>query len=162
GRERVHPQGGEGEWALAEHRHLHLPQRVAVLDVQAGRVPGEPGVRARLSALQELREIGACMGAEAVGVVGVGLLGTAVSGVFLETGHRVVGYDVVAEKVQSLVARGGRGARSPAEVARSARVVFTVLPALESVEQAIAGAEGVLAGASKDTIIVQMSTISPD
>ena len=54
------------------------------------------------------------------------------------------------------------GARSAAEVARSARVVFTVLPTLESVEQAIAGADGVLSGASKETVIVQMSTISPE
>ena len=38
------------------------------------------------------------MGEQAVGVVGVGLLGTAVSGVLLEAGHRVVGHDVVAEK----------------------------------------------------------------
>jgi len=102
------------------------------------------------------------MGEQAVGVVGVGLLGTAVSGVLLEAGHRVVGHDVVAEKLQALVARGGRGARSAAEVARSARIVFTVLPTLEAVEQAIAGAEGILAGASKETIIVQMSTISPE
>jgi 3-hydroxyisobutyrate dehydrogenase-like beta-hydroxyacid dehydrogenase len=102
------------------------------------------------------------MGEQAVGVVGVGLLGSALSGVFLDAGHPVVGYDVVAGKVQALVARGGRAARSAAEVARSARVVFTVLPTLESVEQAIAGAEGILAGASKETIIVQMSTISPD
>ena len=64
--------------------------------------------------------------------------------------------------MQALVARGGRGARSAAEVARSARVVFTILPTLESVEQAIAGADGVLSGASKETVIVQMSTISPD
>ena len=102
------------------------------------------------------------MGEQAIGVVGVGLLGTAVSGVLLEAGHRVVGHDVVAEKLQALVARGGRGARSAAEVARSARIVFTVLPTLEAVEQAIAGAEGILAGASKETIIVQMSTISPE
>src|SRR2546421_105031 len=78
-----------------------------------------------------------------VGVVGVGLLGSAVSGVLLEAGYPIVGHDVVAERVQALVARGGRGARSAAEVARSARVVFTILPTLESVEQAIAGAEGV-------------------
>src|SRR3989441_4205418 len=97
-----------------------------------------------------------------VGVVGVGLLGSAVSGVLLEAGYPIVGHDVLAEKVQALDARGGRGARSAAEVARSARVVFTVLPTLESVEQAIAGADGVLSGASKETVVVQMSTISPE
>src|SRR5207245_1954498 len=96
------------------------------------------------------------------GVGVVGLLGSAVSGVLLEAGYPIVGHDVVAEKVQALVARGGRGARSAAEVARSARIVFTILPTLESVEQAIAGADGVLSGASKETVLVQLSTISPD
>jgi 3-hydroxyisobutyrate dehydrogenase-like beta-hydroxyacid dehydrogenase len=97
--------------------------------------------------------------AETIGVVGVGLLGSAVSGVLLEAGHPLVVHDVVAEKVDALVKRGARGARSAAEVARNARVVFTVLPTLESVEQAIGDA---LSAATKETVIVQMSTISPD
>ena len=50
------------------------------------------------------------MGEEAViGVVGVGLLGSAVSGVLLEAGHRVVGHDVVPEKVQALECYGFTG-----------------------------------------------------
>jgi L-threonate 2-dehydrogenase len=97
--------------------------------------------------------------AETIGVVGVGLLGSAVSGVLLEAGHPLVVHDVVAGKVDALVKRGARGARSAAEVARNARVVFTVLPTLESVEQAIGDA---LSAATKETVIVQMSTISPD
>ncbi|MFL5410091.1 MAG: NAD(P)-dependent oxidoreductase [Myxococcales bacterium] len=98
--------------------------------------------------------------AETIGVVGVGLLGSAVSGVLLEAGHPLVVHDVVAEKVDALVKRGARGARSAAEVARNARVVFTVLPTLESVEQAVS--EMVAEAATKETVIVQMSTISPD
>lgn len=96
-----------------------------------------------------------------VGVVGVGLLGGAVAGALLEAGYDVVGYDVIPDSIARLTARGGRGAASPAEVARSAGPVFTVLPTLESVEEAIAGKGGVLEGARADTVIVQMSTISP-
>jgi 3-hydroxyisobutyrate dehydrogenase-like beta-hydroxyacid dehydrogenase len=99
---------------------------------------------------------------ETVGVVGVGLLGSAVSSVLLKAGHPIVGYDVVTAKVAALEALGGRGARSAAEVARSARAVFTVLPTLEAVEEAITGRDGVLAGASRETVVIQMSTISPD
>lgn len=97
-----------------------------------------------------------------VGVVGVGLLGSAVSGVLLKAGYPVVGYDVVPERVTALVAEGGRAAGSAAEVARQAGAVFTILPTLASVEEAIAGPRGVLEGAGTDTIIIQMSTISPD
>ncbi|HVI22360.1 MAG TPA: NAD(P)-dependent oxidoreductase [Myxococcales bacterium] len=97
--------------------------------------------------------------AETIGVVGVGLLGSAVSSVLLEAGHPLVVHDLVSEKVEALVKRGARGARSAADVASNARVVFTVLPTLESVEEAIGE---VLSAATKETVIVQMSTISPD
>lgn len=103
----------------------------------------------------------AVSGKETVGVVGVGLLGSAVAGVLLEAGYPVVGYDVLPEKLADLAARGGRAAASAAEVARSARAVFAVLPTLDAVQQAIAGEDGALAGASRETVLVQMSTISP-
>ncbi|HET7823936.1 MAG TPA: NAD(P)-dependent oxidoreductase [Anaeromyxobacter sp.] len=97
-----------------------------------------------------------------VAVVGVGLLGTAISGVLIDAGREVVGYDVLPERLAELTARGGRAAASAAEAARSAREVFVALPTLESVEAAIAGKDGVLDGASKDTVVIQMSTISPE
>ena len=96
-----------------------------------------------------------------VGIVGVGLLGSAVAGVLLKAGYRVVGYDVVPERVAALTAEGGKAAGSPAEVAGQTDAVFTVLPTLASVEEAIAGRGGVLDGAGKDAVVIQMSTISP-
>ena len=96
-----------------------------------------------------------------VGIVGVGLLGGAVAGVLLRAGYRVVACDVVQERVAVLIAQGGRSAGSPAEVAAQADVVFTVLPTLASVEEAITGRGGVLETAGRDTVILQMSTISP-
>jgi 2-hydroxy-3-oxopropionate reductase len=96
-----------------------------------------------------------------VGVVGVGLLGSAVADVLLQAGYQVLGHDVVQERLAALEARGGKAARSAADVARSAPVVFTILPTLSSVEETIVGEEGVLEGARSDTIILQMSTISP-
>ena len=97
-----------------------------------------------------------------VGIVGVGLLGSAVAGVLVRAGYQVVGYDVVPEQLAALAGQGGRPAGSPAEVGKLARVVFTILPTLASVEQAIVGPGGVLEGAGADTTIIQMSTISPN
>jgi 2-hydroxy-3-oxopropionate reductase len=97
-----------------------------------------------------------------VGIVGVGLLGGAVAGVLLRAGHEVVGYDVLPEQVARLEAQGGKGAGSAAEVARRAAIVFTILPTLPSVEEAITGPKGVLEGGRIETTIIQMSTISPD
>ncbi len=97
-----------------------------------------------------------------VGLIGLGLLGQAVAARLRAKGHEVVGYDVLSEKIQGLVALGGRGAPSAAAVARDAEAVCTLLPSLASVEEAILGANGIVAGARAGQTIIQMSTISPE
>jgi len=96
-----------------------------------------------------------------VGVVGLGLLGHAVASRLLAAGHGVVGFDVLPEKVQALVALGGTPADSPQAVAKASEVVCTLLPSLATVEAAILGAEGIAAGTRPGQTLVQMSTISP-
>ena len=96
-----------------------------------------------------------------VGVVGLGLLGHAVAIRLRGAGHAVVGYDIVPECVDRLVALGGTAAKSAADVARGSEVVCTLLPSLPAVEEAILGADGVAAGARAGQTICQMSTISP-
>jgi 3-hydroxyisobutyrate dehydrogenase-like beta-hydroxyacid dehydrogenase len=97
----------------------------------------------------------------AVGMIGLGLLGHALASRLLGAGHTVVGYDVLPEKTDALVALGGKGAASVEEVARQAEVVCVVLPTLASVEDAILGGAGVIARAGADSTVIQMSTISP-
>jgi 3-hydroxyisobutyrate dehydrogenase-like beta-hydroxyacid dehydrogenase len=96
-----------------------------------------------------------------VGIVGVGLLGSAVASVLIDAGYEVIGYDVVPERVAALTERGGRSGESPGDVARRAGPVFTILPTLDSVEEAITGKKGVLEGTGRHSVIIQMSTISP-
>jgi 3-hydroxyisobutyrate dehydrogenase-like beta-hydroxyacid dehydrogenase len=96
-----------------------------------------------------------------VGVVGLGLLGHAVASRLLAAGHRVVGHDVLPEKVRALEAIGGKGAPSAQAVAQAAELVCTLLPSLATVETAILGPHGVLSGARPGHALVQMSTISP-
>jgi L-threonate 2-dehydrogenase len=96
-----------------------------------------------------------------IGVVGLGLLGHAVSARLLKAGHAVIGFDVLPEKVAALEALGGQAASSAAAVAQSAEAVCTLLPSLAAAESAIVGRDGVLAGAHTGLAVVQMSTISP-
>ena len=62
-----------------------------------------------------------------VGVVGLGLLGGAVAARLRAGGHVVVGYDLVAEKVQALVELGGRAGQ-----AMVLKLVANLLVALHS------------------------------
>jgi putative dehydrogenase len=93
-----------------------------------------------------------------VGIVGLGLLGHAVASRLLGAGHRVVGYDVVADRVDALKKLGGDPERSAAAVADASEIVCTVLPSLAAVESVILGE---LASARRGTTVIQMSTISP-
>ncbi len=96
-----------------------------------------------------------------IGLVGLGLLGGAVASRLLAGGHKVVGFDVLPEKIRELIALGGQGAAAAAEVARASEAVCTLLPSLATVEEAILGPRGILAGGGPGQTILQMSTISP-
>ena len=79
---------------------------------------------------------------------------------------RKKGYDLLVHNrsraaVEALVAAGARPAGSPAEVARGARVIVTMLPDGPDVEKVLEGADGVFGAMQKGTVIVDSSTIAP-
>lgn len=96
-----------------------------------------------------------------IGIVGLGLLGSAIASRFIKAGHAVVGFDILPARVAALTAMGGKVAPSAADVARSAEAVCTLLPSLAAAEAAVRGRDGILAGALEDLTLLQMSTISP-
>ena len=95
-----------------------------------------------------------------VGIVGLGLLGSAVAGRLRSAGRDVLGHDIVAERQRALEAIGGRAADSAAAVAEGADPICLVLPSLAAVEDVVLGPRG-LAAVARGRTIVQMSTISP-
>jgi 3-hydroxyisobutyrate dehydrogenase-like beta-hydroxyacid dehydrogenase len=93
----------------------------------------------------------------ATGFIGLGHMGAAMARRLLQAGFPLVVHDLQPAAVQALVAAGGRGAHSAAQVAREAEAVFLCLPSVEaagSVAQALA--EG---GALK--VVVETSTVGP-
>jgi 3-hydroxyisobutyrate dehydrogenase-like beta-hydroxyacid dehydrogenase len=96
-----------------------------------------------------------------VGIVGLGLLGSAVAARLRAAGHDVVGFDVVADRVQALVGLGGRAAPSAAAVAAAADAVCVVLPSLQTVEEVVLGPRGLAASGRAGQTVIQISTISP-
>jgi 3-hydroxyisobutyrate dehydrogenase-like beta-hydroxyacid dehydrogenase len=96
-----------------------------------------------------------------VGIIGLGLLGHAVASRLIAAHHQVIGHDIVPDRVAALVAMGGKGARSAAEVASGAEMVCAILPSLAAVEEAILGRGGVLEASPSGQVVAQMSTISP-
>ena len=97
-----------------------------------------------------------------IGIIGVGLLGSAVASRLLKGGFVVAGYDSRPEQVKALQAQGLIAAASIAEVAAEADAVFTILPSLESVETTILGTGGLIETAPQNCTVIQMSTVSPN
>jgi 3-hydroxyisobutyrate dehydrogenase-like beta-hydroxyacid dehydrogenase len=97
-----------------------------------------------------------------IGIIGVGLLGSAVASRLLKGGFVVAAYDTRPEQVKALQAQGLIAAASIAEAAAEADAVFTILPSLESVETTILGTGGLIETAPQNCTVIQMSTVSPN
>ncbi|HEU4340323.1 MAG TPA: NAD(P)-dependent oxidoreductase [Candidatus Binatia bacterium] len=96
-----------------------------------------------------------------IGIIGVGLLGSAVATRLLRGKFQVKGYDTRPEQLKALQNQGLIATASIAEAAAETDAVFTILPSLESVEATILGAGGLIETAPRNCIVIQMGTISP-
>src|SRR5712692_2891020 len=96
-----------------------------------------------------------------IGIIGVGLLGSAVAARLLKGGFKVTGYDTRPEQVKTLQAQGLRAAKNVTEAAE-ADAIFTILPSLESGEKTIIAPGGLIETAPRSCTLIQMSTISPE
>lgn len=94
-----------------------------------------------------------------VGVVGLGIMGSAFSGNLLNAGIQVVGYDVLAENVDALVERGGVAAFSPQEVAEKSEFLITSLPSIAAFHEVTSGDNSILAANQDRLIVIECSTL---
>jgi len=98
---------------------------------------------------------------ETVGFIGLGVMGRPMAGNLLARGYGVVAHSRSHGPVDTLVAAGARRATSPAEVARSAARIITMLPDGPDVERVLEGDDGVFSAIQRGTILIDMSSIDP-
>jgi 2-hydroxy-3-oxopropionate reductase len=96
-----------------------------------------------------------------VGFVGIGTMGREMALNLLKAGFAVCAYDVRKEAIDDLVAQGATGAQSPADAARDADIVISMLPDTPQVEEIVYGEGGLLSALPRGRLLVDMSTISP-
>lgn len=98
---------------------------------------------------------------ETVGFIGLGLMGKPMALNLIKAGFDLVVHSRSRGPVDALAEAGARAAASPAEVARKATVVITMVPDTPDVELVLAGPNGVFEGVGKGAVIIDMSSISP-
>jgi 2-hydroxy-3-oxopropionate reductase len=96
-----------------------------------------------------------------IGFIGLGIMGKPMCRNLLKAGYSVVVYDRSSQPVKELAGDGASEAGSSQEVAGRSEVIITMLPDGPDVEEAVLSPSGVLAGASQDALLIDMSSINP-
>lgn len=77
--------------------------------------------------------------AQRVGLVGLGIMGSAYAGHLIDAGLDVSGFDIDRDAMQRFQARGGQPRTDPRAVAENADIVITALPSVAAVDEAFFG-----------------------
>jgi L-threonate 2-dehydrogenase len=88
-----------------------------------------------------------------VGVVGLGIMGSAMSANLAKNGFKVYGYDVLPKARAALKRAGGVPVASPTEVFSSTRIIITSLPSAAALHAVCKQVEG------KGAVVVETSTL---
>ena len=97
-----------------------------------------------------------------VAVIGLGSMGFGMATSLRRAGFEVTGCDVSADAVARFVADGGFGAQTPAEAAKVADIVVSVVVNAAQTETILFGAGGVAETLAKDAVFISSATMDPD
>ena len=96
-----------------------------------------------------------------LGFIGLGTMGRPMVRNLMRGGHAMSVYARRPEATRPFVEQGATACPTPATVAERSDVVFTMLTATSDVEQVVLGDDGVIQGARRDALVIDMSTIDP-
>ncbi len=94
-----------------------------------------------------------------VGFIGLGLMGEPMAKNILKKGFALTVYNRTGSKTKSLQKLGAKVANSPSDLASQVDVVVTMVTEGKDVEAVLFGGSGVVKGARKGLIVIDMSTI---
>jgi len=96
-----------------------------------------------------------------VAFIGMGTMGAPMALNILKAGHEVVVYNRTREKELPLADAGTLRADTPREAAADAGIIITCVSDTPDVEAVILGENGIIHGAKSGSLVIDMSTISP-
>lgn len=99
--------------------------------------------------------------AETLGFIGLGIMGKPMAKNLINAGYSLVVMDINPAPVQELEKLGAVAVKTPAEVAKKVKKIITMLPDGPDVEKVVMGPGGLLEAAGAETVLIDMSSISP-
>ena len=96
-----------------------------------------------------------------LGFIGLGIMGTPMALNLVKAGFNVTVYNRTRSKADALGRAGARVAASPAEAARDAEVIGTIVSDTAAMEEVVCGKGSVLETIGSGAVLIDSSTISP-
>lgn len=93
--------------------------------------------------------------------LGLGAMGLPMAGRLVDAEYDLAVWNRTPDRGRELVARGAREASTPAEAARDAEVVLTMLADPPALEQVLFGPDGVAETIAPESTLVDLSTVGP-
>ena len=97
---------------------------------------------------------------ERIGLLGLGIMGSAIAPNLLKAGFEVVGFDPDPISRERLRTLGGSPVDSPFAVAEAAEVLISLLPSPQALNDVIQGPEGLLESGRSGLILIESSTLA--
>jgi 3-hydroxyisobutyrate dehydrogenase len=101
------------------------------------------------------------MAQERIGFIGLGIMGRGMAANLLKAGFEVCVWNRTASRMQPLVEAGATAGDNPADVAAKSDIIITCVSDTPDVEAVILGENGLIHGAKAGSLVIDMSTISP-
>src|ERR1035438_10046337 len=92
-----------------------------------------------------------------LGFIGLGVMGRPMARNLLRAGYELTVLDINQDAVNDLVAQGAQARGSPAALASQSDIVIMMLPDTPQVAEVVLGKDGVLAGAPRGMLLIDMS-----
>jgi len=96
-----------------------------------------------------------------IGFIGLGIMGKPMAGHLVKAGHEVSVYDLNLAPIQELSSKGASACKSSKEVAQKSDFIFIIVQDTPDVEAVLFGKDGLVEGLKPNSIVVDMSSISP-
>jgi 2-hydroxy-3-oxopropionate reductase len=96
-----------------------------------------------------------------IGFIGLGIMGKPMALNLIRAGYSLTVYDINPKPLKELEQAGAEIAANGKEVAEKNTIIITMLPNSPQVKEAVFGENGIIEGIQKDSILIDMSSISP-
>lgn len=96
-----------------------------------------------------------------IGFIGIGVMGASMCSRLMDKGYQLSIYNRTKSKADALISKGATWANSPAEIAKTSDVIFTIVGYPQDVEKVYFGENGILGSIQSGSIVVDMTTTKP-